>query len=268
MSKTWECGKCGWNNPPHRRKCQTWNCRERGPGQEDGGYWDCGCGCESNFASRSRCRSCGVVRGRYQQQQGQSGRTPQFTQKTFAAVVAEEAAKLGQGAIDVPMMETGQDVAPSEEAEREQLRTLLANLDASIAALTPVVAGDEDVCQILQAKQEKRKRVQAQLWALRPLKTRPRAAHETHGKANKKYKALVEEEESVMALLLAKQRLTQQAKEARDLKTKGLEEVEVEARTAREGSAQSTQNSSANAFCSRAAQRSGRLGYRMHWTGT
>ena len=69
MSKTWECGKCGRNNPPHRRKCQTWNCRERGPGQEGGGYWDCGCGCESNFASRSRCRSCGVVRGRYQQQQ-------------------------------------------------------------------------------------------------------------------------------------------------------------------------------------------------------
>ena len=76
-----------------------------------------GCGCQSNFASRSRCRSC-----RYQQQRGQSGRKPQFTQSTFAAVVAEEAAKLhaqlGQGAIDVPMMETGQDVAPSEEAER------------------------------------------------------------------------------------------------------------------------------------------------------
>ena len=117
MSKTWECGKCGKNNPPHRQKCQTWNCRERGPGQEDGGYWDCGCGCESNFASRSKCRSCGVVRGRCQQQQGQSGRKLQFTQGTFAAVVAEEAGKphaqLGHGAIDVPMMETGQDVAPS-----------------------------------------------------------------------------------------------------------------------------------------------------------
>ena len=47
-----------------------------------------------------------------------------------------------------------------------------------------------------------------------------------------------------MALLLAKQRLTQQAKEARDLKAKEVEEVEVEARTAREGSAQSTRNSS------------------------
>ena len=220
MSKTWECGKCGRNNPPHRQKCQTWNCRERGPGEEDGGYWDCGCGCESNFASRSRCRSCGVVRGRCQQQQAQSGRTPQFPQSTFAAVVAEDAAKLhaqlGQGAIDVPIMETGQDVAPSDEAEREQLRTLLANLDASIAALTPVAAGDEDVCQILQAKQEKRKRVQAQLAALRQLKTTLRAAHEAHGRANKKYKALVEEEESVRALLLAKQRLIQQAKEARD----------------------------------------------------
>ena len=45
-----------------------------------------------------------------------------------------------------------------------------------------------------------------------------------------------------MALLLAKQGLTQQAKEARDLKAKELEE-EVEARTAKEGSAQSTRNS-------------------------
>ena len=39
----------------------------------------------------------------------------------------EEAAKLhaqlGQDAIDVPMMETGQDAAPSEEAEHEHLRT-------------------------------------------------------------------------------------------------------------------------------------------------
>ena len=74
---------------------------------------------------------------------------------------------------------------------------------------------------------EKRKRVQAQLSALRPLKRRLRAAHEAHEKANKKYRALVEEEESVMALLLAKQRLTQQAKEDRDLKAKELEEVEV-----------------------------------------
>ena len=157
------------------------------------------------------------------------------------AVVAEAAAKLhaqlGQGAIDVPMMETGQDVAPSEEAEHEQLRNLLANPDASIAALTSVAAGDEDVCQIPQAKLEKRKRVQAQLSALRPLKSRLRVAHEVHEKANKKYKALVEEEESVMALLLAMQRLTQQAKEARDLNAKEPEEVEVEARTAREGSA-------------------------------
>ena len=47
----------------------------------------------------------------YQQQQGQSGRKPQFPQSTFAAVVAEEAAKLhaqlGQDAIDVPTMKTG-----------------------------------------------------------------------------------------------------------------------------------------------------------------
>ena len=45
MSKTWENGKCGRKNTPHRRKCQTWNCRERGPGQEDGGHEDCGCVC-------------------------------------------------------------------------------------------------------------------------------------------------------------------------------------------------------------------------------
>ena len=55
--------------------------------------------------------------------------------------VAEEAAKihahLGQpAAIHVPMMQDGPDEAPSEEAEREKLRTLPANLDASIAALT------------------------------------------------------------------------------------------------------------------------------------
>ena len=164
------------------------------------------------------------------------------TWSVSAPVYAEAAklhAQLGQDAIDVPMMETGPDEAPSEEAEREQLRTQLANLDASIAALTPVAAGDEDVCQILQAEHEKRKRIQAQLSALRPLKTRLRASHETHKKANKKNKALVEEE-SVMALLVAKQSLTQQAKEARDVKAKELEE----ARTAREGSAQSTRNSS------------------------
>ena len=106
---------------------------------------DTGCGCVSNFASRSRCRSCGVLRGRYQPQL-------QSTQSTFAVVVAEEVAKLraqlGQDAVDVPMMENGRDEAPSEEAEREQLRTLLA--DASVAALMPVAAGDEDVCKILQ----------------------------------------------------------------------------------------------------------------------
>ena len=81
----------------------------------------------------------------------------------------------------------------------------------------------------------KRKQVQAQLSALRPLKTRLRVAHE---KANKKYKALVEEEESVMALLTAKQKLTQQAKDARDEKARELEAVEAEARTESEGNVQ------------------------------
>ena len=123
MSKTCECGKCGRNNPPHRQKCQTWNCREKGPDQGDGGYWDCGCGCESNFASRSKCRSCGIARGRYQQQQGQGSRKLQSTQSSFAAAVAEEAAKLhaqlGQSMeVEAPMMESGPDVVPSEEAAR------------------------------------------------------------------------------------------------------------------------------------------------------
>ena len=66
---------------------------------------------------------------------GKSGRKPQFTQRYLCSCGGgggREQAQLGQGAIDVPMMETGQDVAPSEEAEREHLRTLLANLDASI----------------------------------------------------------------------------------------------------------------------------------------
>ena len=121
------------------------------------------------------------VAGSGSSSRGQSSRRPQFMQSTFAAVVAEEAAKLhaqlGQpAAIDVPMIEDGLDEAPSEEAEREKLRTLLANLNASVATLTLVAAGDEDVYQIVQAKQERAKQVQ-------------------------KYKALVEEEESVKALL-------------------------------------------------------------------
>ena len=45
-------------------------------------------------------------------------------------------------------------------------------------------------------------------------------------------------EESVKALLLAKQRLTQQAKDARDEKARELEAVEAEARIAREGNVQ------------------------------
>ena len=74
---------------------------------------------------------------------------PQSAQSSFADAVAEEAAKhhaqLGMDAVDLPMMGDGLDEVPSEEAELEQLRTLLANLDASIAALTPVAAGGEDV---------------------------------------------------------------------------------------------------------------------------
>ena len=97
ISKTWECGKCGRNNPPHRRKCQIWTCRERGPAYEDKlqqGYWDCGCGCESNYASRSKCRSCGAARCQHHQQHGQRSRKPPSMQSSFATVVAEVAAKL------------------------------------------------------------------------------------------------------------------------------------------------------------------------------
>ena len=90
----------------------------------------------------------------------------------------------------------------------------------------------------MQAKQEKGKQVQAQLSALRPLKTRLTVAQKAHEKANKKYKALAEEEESVKALLLAKQRFTKQAKDARDEKARELEAVEAEARIAREGNVQ------------------------------
>ena len=227
MSKTWDCGKCGWNNAPHRRKCQTWNCRKRGPGQEDGGYWDCRCGCESNFASRSRCRSCGAARGRYQ---------PQFTQSTFAAVVAEEAAKLhaqlGQDAIDVPMIETGPDEAPSEEAEREQLRTLLANLDASIAALTPGRGGRRG-----RVPDSTGRAGEAQAdpgSALRPQKAQdltqsvPRDPREGKQEVQGVGRGGVRHGSAL----------------GQAVKAKELGEVEVEARTAREGSAQSTRNSS------------------------
>ena len=69
-----------------------------------------------------------------------------------------------------------------------------------------------------------------------------RSSHAGRGGRRGRYKALVEEEESVKALLLAKQKLTQQAKEARDAKAKDLEEVEAEARTARESGAQSARN--------------------------
>ena len=161
MSKTWECGMCGRNNPPHRLKCQTWN-REREP---------------------KKMVDTGIV-------DVDASPTLPHDRDAVDVEAAKLHAQLGQDAVDVPMMENGPDEVPPEEAEREQLRTLLANLDASIAAPTPVAAGDEDVYEILQAKQGKRKRVQAQLSALGPLKTRPRAAQEAHDKANKKYKAL------------------------------------------------------------------------------
>ena len=190
MSKTWECGKCGRNNPPHRRKCQTWNCRERGPRQEDGGYWDCGCGCESN---------------------------------------ATAGAELSQASVcaDVPMMEKRPGRGP---------------IGGGRTRATAYLAGDPGCIHRSShaGRGGRRGRVQALLSALRPLKTRLRAAQEAHDKANKKYKALVEEEEEfVKALLLAKQKLTQEAKEARDAKAEELEEVEAEARTARDGSARS-----------------------------
>ena len=115
---------------------------------------------------KQRCEWCrqkkkkGEARGR-QKQQGQSSRRPPPLQRSFATVVAGESAKLHA--------QLGQ---PASEAEREKLRTLLTNMDASIAALAPVATGDEHVHQILTAQQEKRKQVQARLSALRPLKTK------------------------------------------------------------------------------------------------
>ena len=189
------------------------------------------CGCESHCASRPKCRSCGEARGRQrQQQQGQSSRRPPSMQSPFAAVVAEEAAKLhaqlGQpAAINVPMIEDGPDEAPSEEAEREKLRTLLANLNASVAALTPVAAGDEDVYQILQAKQERRKQVQ-------------------------KYKALVEEEESVKALV--------QGREGKGAGSCGDRGGDRKGRQRAEVPDQVTITDESSAVGSRTAERSGR----------
>ena len=180
MSETWERGKCGRKNPPHRRKCQTWNCSERRPAQDDGGYWECGCGCVSKFASRSRCRLCGVTRGRCQEQQVQSICKPQSAQSSFADAVAEEAAKhhaqLGKGAVDLPMMGDGLDEVPSEEASNCVLywRTWMHPSQLSRRSRR-----ETRTCT-RQAKQEKSKRVQAQLSALRPLKTRLRAAQEAH----------------------------------------------------------------------------------------
>ena len=206
--------------------------------QEDGGYWNCGCGCESNCAPRSNCRSCGVTRGRHQQQ-GQSSRKPQSTQSSFATVVAEEAAKLhaqlGQDAVDVPMMENGPDDVPSEEAEREHLRTLLANLDASIAA---------------RGCGGGRGRVPDSTDQAREVQAGPGSAlgrQTAQDEAQSGPRGLRRQTRSTRRWsrrLLAKQKLTQQAKEARDAKAKELEEVEAEARTAREGSAQSARNSS------------------------
>ena len=114
----------------------------------------------------------------------------------------------------------------------------------------------------MQAKQEKGKQVQAQLSALRPLKTRLTVAQEAHEKANKKYKALAEEEESVKALLLAKQRFTKQAKDARDEKARELEAVEAEARIAgrqrAEAPDQVTVTDESSSVGSRTAERCGR----------
>ena len=66
----------------------------------------------------------------------------------------------------------------------------------------------------------------------------PTLGPQTHEKANKKYKALAEEEKSVKALTLAKQSLTQQAKDARDEKAREVEAVEAEARITMEGNVQ------------------------------
>ena len=160
----------------------------------------------------------------------------QSTQSSFATVVAEEAAKLhaqlGQDAVDVPMMENGPDDVPSEEAEREHLRTLLANLDASIAA-RGCGGGRERVPD----STDQAKEAQAGPGSALGRQT-------AQDEAQSGPRGLRRQTRRWSRRLLAKQKLTQQAKEARDAKAKELEEVEAEARTAREGSAQSARNSS------------------------
>ena len=112
MPKTWECGKCGRNNPPHRRMCQTWDCCERGPAHEDKsqqGYWIV------VVDASPTMRHVRAARGRHHQQQGQSSRKPPSMQSSFADAVAAAKlhAQLGQDAVDVPMMENGPGRGPT-----------------------------------------------------------------------------------------------------------------------------------------------------------
>ena len=208
-----------------------------------------GVGCESNFASRSRCPSCGVVRGRYQQQQGQSGRKPQFTQSTFAAVVAEEAAKLhaqlGQGAIDVPMMETGQNVAPIGGGRTRAIAYSVGEPGCIHCSSNAGRGGRRG--RVPDSSGQAGEAQAGPGSALGPQTAQDQAQSGPRGSREGKQEIQgVDRGGGVHhgSTLGIKQRLTQPAKEARDLKAKELEEVEVEARTAREGRAQSTRKSS------------------------
>ena len=172
MSKTWECGVCGRNNPPHRRICQTWNCEREPKKMVDTRIVDVDASptllhdrdavdVESHVVgiSNSRGRAVASLSLRRVPSQMQWRRRPRSS-----------------------MQSSDRMQSMSDDGKRPRR--------GAIAAPTPVAAGDEDVYEILQAKQGKRKLVQAQLSALGPLKTRPRATQEAHDKANKKYKAL------------------------------------------------------------------------------
>ena len=148
-------------NPLHRRKCQTWNCRERGPPPPlTRAICSRAIGTVDVGPSPPTCVACNVpLVWRSAWPQAAAAGAEQSQASVCAKILCNCG---GGGGREVPMVEDGPDDAPSE-AEREKLRTLLANFDASIAALTTVARGDEDVHQILKAKQEKREQVQASM---------------------------------------------------------------------------------------------------------
>ena len=161
---------------------------------------------------------------------GQSSRRPPSVQSSFATVVAEEAAQPSPGSLRRRMVRPR---PRRRKAEREKLRNLLANLDVSIAALTPVAAGDEDINQILRAKAGEAQTGSSPTLGpsdrSRPGSERPRRQTRSTRRWPRKRGP---------SRLCAKQRLTQQGKDAWDENATEPEAVEAEARIAREGNVQ------------------------------